>query len=132
MKKFFVSSESKRNAFLGYTLYSLQGHQRRAVKKPETTSTIAWRNPCREGKDLPHGCVRVCVSMSPVSPYAMKVRTDHMGVCVCVSVSPVSPHFVGVQGVGVSGVTYLNISWSWLRLIYIGLFGAECSTFRKL
>ena len=105
MKKFFIWD----NAFLDYILYFLQGYWRCTVKKPETSTTIAWRNPCHEGKDLLHGCVLVCVSMSPVSL-----------------------HFVGVQGVEVSGVIYLNISSSWLRLIYVGLFGAECSTFWKL
>lgn len=82
----------------------LQGYRRCTVKKPKTSTTIARRNSCHEGKNL-RGVVHVCLSMSPVSCI----------LCMCV------------------WCYLLNITVSWLRLVCVDLFGEECSTtFRKL
>lgn len=87
---------------LHIVMYFLQGYWRCAVKKPKAGATIAWRNSCHEGKDL-CSCV-----------YAF------------VSVSPLSLHFVCV-------LVYLFGYYCRLTKTYfMGLFGEECSTFRKL
>lgn len=50
----------------------LQGYRRCTVEKPKTSTTIARRNSCHEGKKL-CGCVYMCVSMSPVSLHSVCV-----------------------------------------------------------